>query len=133
MAGVFSTPQGRKARKRAIAIVMKQRGKAEDELSSRDWGLVGHIAKNILKSEASKNNDVLAKLAHVHASLLQREESPATKAVVEALRLVVGRGGQLLGQIRSNEINLRRAEAEAALEDLERAAAVLGNLLKEES
>lgn len=128
-AGWVDTPTEEKAWKKAKGIVRRQRKKAEDAFSDQDWGLVTHIAKNILKSSFVRPSQpidetmvfALAKVEHIlearrkKAKKSQDDDLPEdNRLLVEALKKVMGTGGQsiaLLRKAKSSGMKLEAAEA----------------------
>lgn len=128
MPGWVDTPSEEKAWSHAKSIVRRQRKKKEEDFSDRDWGLVTHIAQNILKSSfISPGRPVdeqmvfaLARVEHIlearkkKSKKGQDDDLPEdSKAIVEALKKVMGSGGQsiaLLRNAKSSGMNLEEAQ-----------------------
>lgn len=135
------TPEEEKAWKKAKKIVQEQRDKKESEFSSRDWGLVSHIAKNILKSSvlaAATDNGLIYRLAKVDHILRARtvrakkdDNLPEdAKSVVEALKKVMSFGGQSIAKLRDlKSTGMDDEEAEAFAEELTEIADRLKDML----
>ena len=107
------TPEEEKAFQKAKKIVREQRGKGEDEFTDRDWGLVTHIAQNILKANVLKASDdgIIYRLAKVERALTVRAKKKAgdaklpedSKTLVEGLKKVMSFGGQAIAKLRKAE------------------------------
>lgn len=145
MPGWADTPEEKKAKKKAIGIVSKQRSKSESEFSDRDWGLVTHIAQNILRSKVSASvpDETLFHLAKVEHILDSRAKVVAkkkadeklpedAKVVVDALKKVMGQGGQAIAALRKAGTTKMDDEAAQALaSELEAVADKLSKMLEE--
>lgn len=141
MPGWVDTPEEKAALKKAKAIVRDQRGKAENKFSDRDWGLVTHIAKNILQSKvlsASSDTGLIYKLAKVERALEVRAAKKSgddklpddAKVLVEALKKVMSQGGQAIAKLRSTkESGLNESDAQALASELNAVADSLKKLL----
>jgi hypothetical protein len=144
MPGWVDTPEEEKAWKKAKSVVAKQRSKKESDFTDRDWGLVTHIAKNVLKSSLSVSvpDETLFHLAKVERILGTRNKVVAkkeaddklpedAKAVVNALKKVMGQGGQAIAALRKAETTKMESEAAQALaSELESVAAKLKEMLE---
>ena len=117
------TAKQEKAWKKAKRIVMEQRDKTEDELADRDWGLVTHIAQNILKSSLSPipvDEPTQVLLAHVELLLEARGKRDKKKrddalpddarVLVAALKTMMSVGGQAISQLRKAKSTKMKAE-----------------------
>ena len=134
------TPEEKAAWKKAKGIVREQRNKSEDDFTDRDWGLVTHIAQNILKSKvlSGSNSGLIFKLAKVERDLLLRakkkdrdEQLPEeSQAVLSALKKVMSVGGQSIAKLRklSDDRELE-VDAQALASELEAVADKLKELL----
>jgi len=85
----IETPAEEKAWSKAKAVVSRQRKKNETSFTNRDWGLVTHVAKSILRSasisgSALPNEEVLYALAKV-SSIIDQRHKKGRKAVDETL------------------------------------------------
>lgn len=145
MPGWVDTPTEEKAWKKAKGIVRSQRKKTEDDFSDRDWGLVTHIAQSILKSSfMSPGRPVdehmvfaLARVEHIlearkkKAKKGQDDELPEdSKAIVEALKKVMGTGGQSIALLRqADSSGMKMEEAMSLANELTAVAAKLQKLL----
>jgi len=103
------TPEDERAWHKAKKIVEGQRKKSESDFSDRDWGLVTHIAKNILSSALATADDVLvyrlAKVEHALSARRERQEqdhriSAAGWSVMSSLRRVADMSGRSLARFR---------------------------------
>lgn len=128
MPGWVKTAEEEKAFKKAKGIVSEQRDKPESKFTDRDWGLVTHIAKNILKSSAlsaSTDRGLIYRLAKVDSILKARavkakgdEDLPEDiKPLVESLKKVMSFGGQTIAKLRKAESSGMETEAAQALAD----------------
>ena len=143
-AGWVDTPEEEKAWKKAKGVVAEQRSKKESSFTDRDWGLVTHIAKNILKSSLSatvpsatlfhlaKVENILGARRKVYAKKEADDKLPEdAKAVVNALKKVMGQGGQAIAALRKAETTKMDAEeAKELASDLESIAAKLKEMLE---
>lgn len=141
MPGWVDTPEEEAAFKKAKAIVRDQRGKSEDDFSDRDWGLVTHIAQNILQSKvlsASSDTGLIYKLAKVERALEVRAAKKSkdaklpedAKLLVGALKKVMSQGGQAIAKLRSvQESGMDESAAKALASELEAVADSLKKLL----
>lgn len=142
-AGWVDTPEEEKAWKTAKGIVSEQRSKTESAFSDKDWGLVTHIAKNILKSSISTriSGDTLFHLAKVETLIGARTKVFAkkkaddklpedAKVVVNALKKVMGQGGQAIAALRNaGTTKMEEADAKALASELESIAGKLKDML----
>lgn len=126
----------------AKGIVAKQRKKKESDFTDRDWGLVTHIAKNMLKSSArvSIDADTHFALANVERILDTRKKkdrrsrdntlSASDQGLVSALSQVAALGGQTIAALRDNQgSRLTTAEADGLTDELQDVAARLRDIL----
>ena len=124
------TKEEEKAWEKAKGIVADQRGKSEHEFESKVWGLVTHIAKNILRSSvlsAATNKGLIYRLAKVDRMLkirASKSEKDArlpdeSRLVVEALKGLMSVGGQTIAALRkTSDSVLMESEAESLAEDI---------------
>lgn len=146
MPGWLDTATEEKAWKKAKSIVRNQRKKTEDKFSDRDWGLVTHIAQNILKSSMMSTGArpldehmvfALARVEHILEARRKKakkgndEDLPEDIApIVEALKKVMGSGGQTIAMLRQAESSgLEPQEVESLANELSGVAAKLKKLL----
>lgn len=141
--GWVDTPKEEKAWKKAKSVVSEQRNKKESDFTDRDWGLVTHIAKNILKSSVSASvpSDALFHLAKVENLLGTRTKVMAkkkaddklpsdAKAVVNALKKVMSQGGQSIAALRkAKTTKMDDEDAQELASELEAVADKLKELL----
>jgi len=135
------TKEEEKAWKKAKSIVSDQRSKKEHDFTSKDWGLVTHIAKNILRSSvlsSSTDNGLIFKLAKVDRMLRVRASKsdadsklPAdSKEIIDPLKKVMSLGGQSIAALRKADgSGLSEDEVEELSEALSDVAGMLKNLL----
>jgi len=135
------TAEEEKAWKKAKGIVAEQRNKRESEFTDRDWGLVSHIAQNILKSSAlsaTTDRGLIYRLAKVDRILKARaikakgdEDLPEdSKGLVEGLKKVMSFGGQAIAKLRKAESSgMEMEEAKALADELMATATKLEELL----
>ena len=108
MPGWVDSPKEEKAWKHAKEIVGRQRKKKEADFTDRDWGLVTHVAQNILKSsvgggKVTVDEHMVYALARVERILDARRKDdkkkkdadlpPDAKALVESLSQVMASAG----------------------------------------
>lgn len=141
----IKTARDEKAWQKAKGIVSKQRDKSEDEFTDRDWGLVTHIAKNLLskgKTSASYPVDdgTLFALARVERILDTRRKenrrdkdsllSASDQGLVSALSQVAALSGQTISAMRYVQAsNLSAPENEALTLELQAVATRLRDIL----
>lgn len=135
------TKEEEKAWEKAKGIVSDQRGKSEHEFQSKDWGLVTHIAKNILKSSvlsAATNKGLIYRLAKVDRMLKIRAAKSDkdaslpddSKVIVEALKGLMSVGGQAIAALRkADSSGLSDEEADSLAEDIGDVAGQIRDLL----
>lgn len=143
MPGWVDTPEKERAWKKAKHIVSQQREKAEGSFTDRDWGLVTHIAKNILSSSMrdlppEQTHFLLAKVEFLLEA--RRKEDKKTKnadlpddvkELVEALSSVMAVGGQTIAALRgSKKTGVETEEAKALASDLQKMAVTITKLLE---
>jgi uncharacterized protein YjbJ (UPF0337 family) len=138
-----NTKEEKRAWKKAKGIVSEQRGKSEDDFEDRDWGLVTHIAKNILSSSvlsASTNNGLIYRLAKVDHILKVRAKKADvdahlpddSKVLVEALKQLMSMGGQTIAALRKAESSgMEMNDAEDLAAEIEDVAGKIKDLLEE--
>lgn len=132
--------------RKATRIVKKQRKKNKSEFTDKDWGLVTHIAKGILRSSHSLSgavpldeNTVFA-LANVERILDSRRKkdrkgrdallSASDRSLVEALSQVAALGGQTIATLRDNRASkLSASETSDLTSELESVASRLRDVL----
>jgi hypothetical protein len=114
------TPTEEKAWQKAKSIVEKQRNKSEDDFTDRDWGLVTHIAQNILKSSvrsdivpwASRAEETGILLARVNTMLHNRKRSasvsPEAQEILAALAEVASASSEAIHQLRTRNAQPNR-------------------------
>ncbi len=136
-----NSPAKEAAWQKAKEIVRKQRGKAEASFEDRDWGLVTHIAKNMLQSSVPHNEETQVLLAKVEV-LLERRRIRAkrdkdsqlpedVKALVEALSGVMAQGGQTIAALRSSKkTGISEEESAKLAEELRSTAERIKKLLE---
>ena len=145
MPGWVDTPTEEKAWKKAKGIVRSQRKKTEDDFSDRDWGLVTHIAQSILKSSFTFPGRpvdehmvfALARVEHIlearkkKAKKSQDDDLPEdSKVIVEALKKVMGTGGQSIALLRqADSSGMKMEEAQLLANELTAVAGKLKTLL----
>ena len=143
MPGWVNTPAKEKAWKKAKGIVRKQRNKVEDDFSDKDWGLVTHIAQNMLAStiDLHKDEATTVLLAQVEYLLEARRKKDKkrkdaglpddVRGLVEALSAVMATGGQTIAALRNMKKTGMESEAATSLaEDLRKTAETLKTLLE---
>lgn len=128
----------------AKRIVSKQRGRTENAFTDRDWGLANHIYHGIVKSSVDRilgdKEKTKVLLAHVEYLLEARrkkakkgndEDLPEDIApIVEALKKVMGSGGQTIALLRQAESSgLEPQEVAALANELSGVATKLKKLL----
>jgi hypothetical protein len=144
-AGWVDTATEETAWKKAKGIVRSQRKKNEDDFSDRDWGLVTHIAQSILKSSfVSPRRPVdekmvyaLARVEHIlearkkKAKKGQDDDLPEdSRVIVEALKKVMGSGGQSIALLRqADSSGMKMEEAQLLANELTAVAEKLKALL----
>jgi hypothetical protein len=111
------TPAEEAAWQKAKGIVARQRKKQEADFGDRDWGLVTHIAKNLLKSSTVsgyyKDEGMVYALSNVERILDTRRKrerkdrdrtlSASDQNLVSALSQVAALGGQSIAVVRGNQ------------------------------
>mgnify|MGYP001597126073 FL=1 len=123
----------------------RQRKKKEDAFNDKDWGLVTHIAQSILKSSFMKPDQpvdeqmvfALARVEHIlearkkKAKKGQDEDLPEdSKAIVEALKKVMGTGGQSIALLRrAKSSGMKMEDAQILANELSAVAGKLAQLL----
>jgi len=137
-----NTTEEEKAWKKAKKTVSAQRGKKEADFDDGDLGLVTNIAKNILRSSLQKQSGVIYALAKVEHLLDKRALVQAkqksddklpddAKSVVNALKKVMGIGGQTIAALRkAKTTKMEDDEAQALADELETIAGKLKKLLE---
>lgn len=125
------TPAEEAAWQKAKGIVARQRKKKEADFSDRDWGLVTHIAKNLLKSSAVSGNykdeGMVYALSNVERILDTRRKrerrdrdhtlSANDQNLVSALSQVAALGGQAIAVVRDTQQSKLSAQESAELTD----------------
>lgn len=125
------TPAEEAAWQKAKGIVARQRKKKEADFSDRDWGLVTHIAKNLLKSSAVsgsvKDEGMVYALSNVERILDTRRKrerkgrdntlSASDQSLVSALSQVAALGGQTVAAVRDNQQSKLSAQESLELTD----------------
>ena len=135
-----TTTEEEKAWDKAKEIVSGQRNKSEANFSKRDWGLVSHIAKRIVKSSVLRgsNDGLFYRLAKVDHLLSIRAKKSSDddnlpedgRVLVEALKKVMAVGGQSIAALRKAESSgLDQKAAQAFAGELTSIAARLEELL----
>lgn len=135
------TKEEEQAWQKAVKIVEKQRDKSKSEFTDSDYGLVTHIAKNILKSHVMKSADdtVLYYISKVSNLMSARNAKKAaddslegpTGDIMAALKRVMGSGGQVIAALRKAKgTDMSDDDAMDFAEDLEDIADQLEDLLE---
>lgn len=114
---------------RAKQIVSKQKKKDPNDFADKDWGLVTHIAKKMLKAKVADRTDLLSALANVE-QLLEKRKSPKAKlsassqVVIDKVEMIHAVTGHFLSEARrKNSVDVL-PQTSASLDE------VLGTLLK---
>lgn len=135
------TPREERAWRKAKRVVSKQRGKSEDEFTDRDWGLVTHIAKNMLEASSSSidpsTHIALArveKILDARKKAARREKdsllSASDQTLVSALSQVAALGGQTIAAVRDAAAShLSPSESAALTAELQAVAIRLTDIL----
>lgn len=136
------TPAKEAAWKKAKSIVSEQRNKAQSEFTDKDWGLVTHIAQNMLTSAAvPKDRKTQVLLARVEILLEARRKRDKkskdaklpddVRNMVQALSMVMAQGGQTIAALRSNQTTgMASEDAQALVEQLRKTANQVKDLLE---
>jgi hypothetical protein len=114
----------------AKKIVSEQRKKKEADFGDRDWGLVTHIAKNMLKGRVSSSyidTGTIYALSNVERILDNRRKkerrnrdtklSASDQSLVSALSQVAALGGQTVAALRDQQGSRLSASEAAELTD----------------
>ena len=136
MPGWVDTEEEEAAWGKAIAIVEKQRNKDKADFVNKDYGLVTHIAKNILSSSENLQKS-LSRVQQILSARKSKQEADESlpddaSAVLCALKKVMSFGGQSIAAIRkAEEVGLEELTAKKLAKDLEDIATRLEELLQE--
>lgn len=133
----IDSPEEEKAWRRAKKIVSKQRGKPEDSFTNRDWGLVTHVAKSILRASFTVPDDIAFTLATVDQMVDRRDKHRRRvhddmlpqREVVLALKELAHATGEAISSYRNG--HGRDADA-ATLKDIKAVTAAVLKLTKDE-
>jgi hypothetical protein len=129
-----------KAWEKAKSIVQDQRKKHESKFSDRDWGLVTHIAQNILKSSvlsSSTSNGIIYRLAKVDRMLRARAAkhkldaslSAPSRTLVGAVKRFIRLGELSISAARSDKLGISKEQADALVHEVMSVTAKLELLL----
>jgi hypothetical protein len=140
----IDTPAEEAAWQKAKGIVARQRKKKEEDFADKDWGLVTHIAKNLLRAVAvsgsTRDEGTVYALANVERLLDTRRKrerrqrdtalSASDQSLVTALSQVAALGGQTISALRdARESNLSASDNNTLTLELQAVATRLRDVL----